>query len=108
MDIREKGIDKEFLFSEFGLCPDYKIVQVDGEWVEFYEPSVDFYSYSPRPQSDDLIFPKTVRLHLDNHLVEMKNGLTLSARFAVSHENKIIFLQVTPMGEFGNIMSTYK
>lgn len=99
-------IEENLLFTRFGLCPDYKVMLVEGEWVEFYLPPGNLPLYSKLP--DTVIPINAVRLHLDTHLVEMENNITASARFAVSHENKIIFLQVTRLGEIGRMMESYK
>lgn len=99
---------EDFLFTKFGLCPDYKVMRTEGEWVEFYEPREDIATLWSKLPNTAIPYPKRIRLHLDTHLVEMDNGLTVSARFAVSHEQKIIFLQISPIGEIGKIMESYK
>jgi hypothetical protein len=100
----QNEINREVLFSRFGLCPDYKVMIVEGEWVEFYAPP----EMLPLWDNSSTPYVENTRLHLDTHLVETDRGITLSARFAVSHTNKMIFLQVSTTGEFGEIMETYK
>lgn len=110
MDMQlHEGVDMKFLYSKFGLCPDYKIIATGEEWVEYYVPTDSSMTSQlgkfPEPA---VPYKEKIRLHLNTHYVEVETGVTLRANFAVSHENKIIFLQVTPMGELGRMMSTYK
>jgi hypothetical protein len=96
-------LKQAILFTHFGLCPEYKIMEVEGEWVEFHTPPEIIPLWGKLPDTS-IPYIETSRLHLVTHLVEMSNGSTLSARFAVSHKNKIIFLQVSPIsGEFGKL-----
>lgn len=99
---------EDFLFTTFGLCPDYKVMRTEGEWVEFYEPHEDIATLWSKLPNDSIPYPKKIRLRLNTHLVELENGMTISAKFAVSHENKIIFILVTPVGEIGRLLETYK
>lgn len=101
--------EEDFLFTKFGLCPEYKVIRTEEEWVEFYDHNQNPWSYNPESALSEIKFyPTKIRLHLDTHLVEMPNNLTVAARFAVSHENKIIFLKVSRIGEIGRIMESYK
>jgi len=99
--------EAENLLLEFGLCPDYSVMQVEGEWVEYYEPpspediNVAFHAAIYKP--NEPLSVKRTRLHLNTHTVELTTGVILSANFAVSHTTKMIWLQVTPMGEFGRM-----
>lgn len=97
-------IEENLLFTRFGLCPDYKIMQVESEWVEYFEPPVlEYYHKSTDRIPDSVAYPVKTRLHLNTHYVELENGLSVSARFTVSHTIKMIFLQVSPLGEFGKV-----
>jgi hypothetical protein len=99
------NLKQDALFTHFGLCPEYKVMQTEGEWVEYYEPpeNVRMALWDKLPEVSK-IYPDKTRLHLNVHYVELDNGVSLSARFAVSHTIKTIFLQVSPIsGEFGKL-----
>ena len=107
-----KQEEQDMLFELFGLCPDYEVYKVEGEWVEYYEPTTtnfkdvptyDYHKSEYEKGVDSIFYPNSIRLHLNVHTVENEDGISIMARFAVSHPLKRIFLLVTPMGEFGRI-----
>jgi len=104
--------EKEMLFEKFGLCPDYTVVYTDSDTIEYSKSpqekykkftTYDYHKPEFEPGLDRMVYPEKASLHLDTHTVEMENGMKIHARFAVSHSERVIFLKVSPLGEFGRI-----
>jgi len=105
---KEKMMDKQteyinsIIFEVFGLCPEYKIVWMKDEWIEFYEsPQLSW------TMTDKVFTSGRVRLHLVEHQVKLDSGMVVAACFAVHHPMKTIYLRVLDFGG-GQAWSMYK
>ena len=105
--------DKQLLYSIFGLCPDYQIVFTEEDYCEIYESprttswwvrTFDYHKPKFEEEVDSIVYPDAYRLHLDKHTVELHNGSSVTANFAVSHANKMIFLKVSKVGVIANLV----
>lgn len=105
MDKVTKPIEN-MLFDVFGLCPDYKIQWIEGEWIEYYPAHIKYPHWS---QIDPYSYPEKVRVHLNEHRTTL-SGLVVSAYFAVEHSSHTIFLRIIKVGggdSFGKINTAY-
>jgi hypothetical protein len=94
-------MDLSALFDSFGLCPEYKVVWVNGDYVSYHNPiPQDYSAISDNNGKLSSIFEyNRKKRHLDNHIVTLENGRSISACFTVAHELKTVFLKVSPIGE---------
>jgi hypothetical protein len=89
-------MDLSILFDSFGLCPEYKVVWVDGDYVSYYNPVFqDFSSVLNNEDGKSTFEYNRKEKYLDYHSAILENGKTVSARFTVAHELKTIFLKVS-------------
>ena len=97
MDKQTEHINK-ILFDIFGLSPEYKVVWTDKEWFEFYEPDYMFkYSYTT-DYTPINAYPTKTRLHINEHQTKLDSGVVVSAKFAVHHPSRTIYLQIVDIG----------
>jgi hypothetical protein len=104
MDKVTKQIEN-MLFDVFGLCPDYKIQWIEGEWIEFYP----LFSYTDW-EHNTTTYPEKVRVRLNEHKTTLESGLVVSAHFAVIHSSHTIFLRILKVSggdSFGKVYTAY-
>ena len=102
MDKVTKQIEN-MLFDVFGLCPDYKIQWIEGEWIDYYPPHINYPHWR---QIDPYAYPEKVRVRLNEHRTTLESGLVVSAYFAVDHSSHTIFLRIIKVGgrdSFGKV-----
>ena len=102
MDQIEPQISK-LLFDHFGLCPDYTIQTTDLDWIELFRPA-EFLPKVGEYASKIAVLPLRFRLYLNEHRVKV-DANWITARFAVDHPSKSIFLKISRL-ESGDSFAT--
>jgi hypothetical protein len=98
VDRQTEHINK-ILFDIFGLSPEYKVVWTDKEWFEFYEPDFTFrYNYNASGYAPINDYPIKNRMHITEHQTKLDSGVVVSAKFAVHHASRTIYLQIVDIG----------